>query len=201
MYFGNNDMNNELLLSVLQYVFHSDCTLEEMSRLNPSLLQTIIADIAYLSDVPMKVLSGKEFINDNPDTNIIKVLRHVQATFMHHPEDICRSVYIKLNDKLTDIIKKSTIEHDISLAYLLKCIIKEILINGARYTDNTYRYTWKDKLEAFYYICGQLRFIEAATMRSKSCACRSVDLISSLNHARQLTKRMPLMEIIRDSLY
>ena len=193
-------MTNDLILSVLRYVFHSDCTLEEIYNTSPSILQTIIDDISYLSDIPIKVLSGEEFIE--PSTNIIKALKLIQTTFMHYPEDISRCVYIKLNDKLTEIIKKSTIEHDISIAYLLKSIIKEILLKGVRRTDNTtYRYTWKDRLETFYYLCDQLRFIEAATMRSNNYTHQSVDMISSLNRVRQLTKRQPLMEIIRDSIY
>lgn len=200
MYYNHTTVESDLILSVLRYVFHSDCTLEEIYKTSPSILQTIIDDISYLSDIPIKALSGEEFIE--PSTNIIKVLKLIQTTFMHYPEDISRCVYTKLNDKLTEIIKKSTIEYDISMAYLLKSIIKEILLNGVRRTDNTtYRYTWKDRLETFYYLCGQLRFIEAATMRSNNYTHQSVDLISSLNHARQLTKRQPLMDIIRDSLY
>lgn len=194
MYFGNNDTNNDLILSVLRHIFYSDCTINDIRKTDTDLLQTIIADVLYLSDMPTKITLSKEFINDNPETKIIKVLKYIQTTFMHHPDDIRRSVHTRLNDKLTDIIKKSTIEHDISIAYLLKYIIKEISVNGTNYS-------WKDKLEAFYYICGQLRFIEAATIRSNSHAYQSVDLITSLNHVRELTKRVSLMEIIRDSLY
>ena len=202
MYYNHTTVESELILSVLRYVFHSNCSLDELCGISPSILQTIIDDIEYLSDIPIKSLSDEELISDEPLTKIIKVLKLIQTTFMHHPEDISRCVYEKLNNKLTDIIKKSTIEHDISMAYLLKCIIKEILVNGLHRMDNTtYKYTWKDKLEAFYYICGQLRFIEAATMRSNKYVRQSVDLILSLNNARQLIKRQPLMEIITESIY
>ena len=194
MYFGNNNMNNDLILSVLRHIFHRDCTIDDICKMNPSLLQTIMADIEYLSNIPINAISSKEFINDSPKTKIISVLKHVQTTFMHHPEDICRYMYARLNDRLTDIIKKSTIEHDIFMAYLLKYIIKEISVNGMRYS-------WKDKLEAFYYICGNMRYVEAASIRIKQSRYQSVDLITSLNHVRQLTKRKPLMDIIRDYIY
>ena len=193
MYFGNNDMNNDIILSVLQHIFHRNCTIDDIRKTDIDLLQAIIDDILYLSDIPTKMSSSKDFI-DNPGTKIFIILKCVQTTFMHHPENISRSVYIKLNDKLTDIIKKSTIEYDISMAYLLKYIIKEILVNGTHYS-------WKDKLETFYYICSQLRFIEVANMRSNKYTHQAVDLISSLNRIRQLSERKPLMEIIRDSIY
>ena len=193
MCFSNNDMNDGLVVSVLQHIFHRNCTIDDIRKMDTDLLQAIIDDILYLSDMPTKMSSSKDFIN-KPVTDIIRILKHIQTIFMHRPENISRSVYTKLNDKLTDIIKKSTIEYDISIAYLLKYIIKEILVNGTRYS-------WKDKLEAFYYICGQLRFIDVATIRSNKYMHQAVDLISSLNHVRRLTKRQPLMEIIRDSIY
>ncbi len=195
MYFGNNDMNNDLILSVLQHIFHRNCTIDDIRKTDTDLLQAIIDDILYLMDTSIEtIMRSINAYNDDQKTNIIRVLKCVQTTFMHYPEVISRSVYIKLNDKLTDIIKKSTIEYDISMAYLLKYIIKEILVNGTRYS-------WKDKLEAFYYICGQLRFIDVATIRSNKYTHQAVDLISSLNHVRQLTKRKPLMEVIRESIY
>ena len=195
MYFGHNDMVNDIILSVLQHIFHRNCTIDDIRKMNTDLLQTIIDDILYLTDTSIEtMLHSTNIRNDNPETKIIGVLKYIQTIFMHHPDAICHTVYMRLNNRLTDIIKSSIIEHDISIAYLLKCIIKNILINGIHYT-------WKDKLEAFYYICGHMRYLEAASVRSNHFKRQSVDLISSLNHVRQLTERKTLMEIIRESIY
>ena len=199
MYYNHTTAESELVLSVLRYVFHSDCTLEEICKMNPTVLQAVIDDIEYLSGIPIKALSGENPIE--PSTEIVKVLKLIQKDFMHYPEEISRCVAMNINDRLMNIIKKSTIEHDIAIAYLLKYIVKEILIKGVCCTDNTYRYTWKDRLEAFYYLCGQLRFIEAATMRANTYTLQPVNLKLALNYARQLIKRKPLMAIIKDSLY
>ena len=195
MHFGYNDMDNDLILSVLYHIFHHIRTTDDIHTMNTDLLQNIIDDILYLTDTSIEtIMHSINTHNYNPKTKIIKVLKYVQIMFMHHSDAICHSVYMRLNNRLTDIIKTSTIEHDISIAYLIKRIIKEISINGTRYT-------WKDKLEVFYYICGHMHYLEAASVRSNRSKRQSVDLISSLNHVRQLTEQKTLMEIIRDSIY
>ena len=205
MLFGNSDMYNDLVLSVLQHIFHRNCTIDDIRKTHTDLLQSLINDILYLTGTSIEtVMCSTHARNSNPSSKIIRVLEYIQSSFMHRPDGICYAIYMHLNDRLTDIIKKSAIEHDISIAYLIKRVIKEILINGIRYinNDNVYRYTWKDKLEAFYYICGYMRCIEAASMRAnRSNHCQSVDLISSLNRVRQLTERKTLIEIINESLY
>ena len=188
-------MDNDLILSVLYHIFHHIRTTDDIHTMNTDLLQNIIDDILYLTDTSIEtIMHSINTHNYNPKTKIIKVLKYVQIMFMHHSDAICHSVYMRLNNRLTDIIKTSTIEHDISIAYLIKRIIKEISINGTRYT-------WKDKLEVFYYICGHMHYLEAASVRSNRSKRQSVDLISSLNHVRQLTEQKTLMEIIRDSIY
>ena len=195
MHFGHRNMGNGLILSVLRHLFQCKCTINDIRKMNTDFLQNIIDDILYLTDTSIEtIMRGINAQNDNTVTKLFNVLKYIQTTFMHHPENIGHSVYMHLNNRLTDIIKKSTIEHDISIAYLIKRVIKEILINSTSYT-------WKDKLEAFYYICGHMRYLEAAAVRSNRFKRQSVDLISSLNHVKQLTEQKTLMEVIRDSIY
>ncbi len=207
---------NDIILTALQYLFQDKHISDNIHDICDVLLRNAIEDIEHLMGNLNRSIRRDAM---NPDTDygsvyhdklIVKLIDYIKAIeleFKHRPDCISKTVYDTLNGRLSDIIKSSTIEHDISMAYLLKLIIKEILVKGTANANNKgipYSYTWVDKTIAFCYICGHIRYIEAATARiihSNYAFKQSVDLISSLNHVRQLVEQKTLMEIINESLY
>ena len=207
---------NDIILTALQHLFQDKYISDNIHDICNVLLHSVIEDIEHLTGNLNKNTQGDTMQYDTDydsvyrDKLIVKLIDYIKAIeleFKHRSDHISKIIYDTLNERLSDIIKSSTIEHDISMAYLLKLIIKEILVKGTAKADNKgipYSYTWMDKLIAFCYICGHIRYIEAATariMHSNYAFKQSVDLISSLNHVRQLVVRKTLMEIINDSLY
>lgn len=207
---------NDVILTALQHLFQDKYISDNIHDICDVLLRNVIEDIEHLlgnlnrsvqSNITKRDTDHNSFCHDRLMVKLIDYIKAIELEFKHRPDRISKIIYDKLNGRLSDIIKNSTIEHDISMAYLLKLIIKEILVKGTANADNKgipYRYTWVDKTIAFCYICGHIRCIEAATariMHSNYAFKQSVDLISSLNHVRQLVARKTLMEIINDSLY
>lgn len=207
---------NDTILAALQHLFQDKYISDNIHDICDVLLQNAIEDISHLtgnlnkSTYSNTTKHDTDYDNDYHNKLMVKLIdciKAIELEFKHRPDRISKTVYNTLNGQLSDIIKSSTIEHDISMAYLLKLIIKEILVKGTANTDNKgipYSYTWVDKTIAFCYICGHIRYIEAATariMHSNYAFKQSVDLISSLNHVRQLVEQKTLMEIINESLY
>ena len=207
---------NDIILTALQHLFQDKYISNNIHDICNVLLSSAIEDIAYLSgnlnksvqsNITKRDTDYDSVYYDKLMVKLIDCIKAIELEFKHRPDRISKTVYDTLNGRLSDIIKNSTIEHDISMAYLLKLIIKEILVKGTANANNKgipYSYTWVDKTIAFCYICGHIRYIEAATariMHSNYAFKQSVDLISSLNHVRQLVARKTLMEIINDSLY
>lgn len=207
---------NDVILTALQHLFQDKYISDNIHDICNMLLRNAIEDIEHLtsnlnksaqSNTAKRDTDYDSVYRDKLIVNLIDRIKAIELEFKHRPDRISKIIYDKLNGRLSDIIKNSTIEHDISMAYLLKLIIKEILVKGTANANNKgipYSYTWVDKLIAFCYICGHIRCIEAATariMHSNYAFKQSVDLISSLNHVRQLVARKTLMEIINDSLY
>ena len=207
---------NDIILTALQHLFQDKYISDNIHDICNVLLCSVIEDIEHLlgnlnrsirCDAMKHDTDYDSVYRDKLMVKLIDYIKAIELEFKHRSDHISKIIYDTLNGRLSDIIKCSTIEHDISMAYLLKLIIKEILVKGTAKADNKgipYSYTWMDKLIAFCYICGHIRYIEAATariMHSNYAFKQSVNLISSLNHVRQLVARKTLMEIINDSLY
>lgn len=142
--------------------------------------------------------------------SLLDVLNNVRQSLKHSPNTICPLIAKRLNGSLTEIINRSLIEHDISMAYMFKLIIKEVFIKGFRVTslpDNpSYRvyYTWTEKLYVFCYLVHNMPIINGALQRARKTEYSryyTVNLPAALNHARGVIKNHSPIDIIRDSLH
>lgn len=223
MFNPRNYQEDDTIMTALKHLFQSYSIEYDLSNISDDRLICARDDINYLSNASTDLIKNNNVMDITVDSKIlterlVDSIKYIRAILKHSPDTIGKSLYNHLNYKLNEIIEHSAIEHDISMAYLLKIVIKEILVKGARkscpcnsfFIDDAvkanipYHYTWKDKLTAFSFVCGNMRYIEGAMLRTYHLPKRymhKADLSTSLNHARRLMKRKDLMTIINDSLY
>lgn len=157
---------------------------------------------------------GNTYNSRLPLDELINELSNLKLRLSHSQTN---NIYNRLTRDLDEIIKRSNIEHDISMAYLFKVMLKETLIKGKhiinskdtiRLYDNNpnetiYRYTWRDKFIVICYVLGHVPYINGALNRSRSADCckyRRADLISALQHPRKLLSDHTTHEIAIDSI-
>lgn len=189
-----------------------------------------IQNVKYLLDIPMKSVPYRHSVSDlllysrsirkvrnTPIDMLTDILSYVKDQLIHNPSTIGNIIHRRMNKLLIDIISRSSIEYDISMAYLCKLIIKEVFIHGKRLvystpTDafdttltviDTYRYSWNEKLIVFSYLAGRIPFLQEALKRcgrKRFNRFHSVELASSLTHARKLIKTHTVLSIVHGEI-
>ena len=157
---------------------------------------------------------GNTYNSRLPLEELVNELSNLKLRLSHSQAN---NIYNRLTRDLDEIIKQSNIEHDISMAYLFKVMLKETLIKGKRTivtinnnlsTDNhtnekIYRYTWRDKFIVICYVLGHIPYINGALIRSRSTdrfKYGRADLIGALQHARRLLSDYAAHDIAIDSI-
>lgn len=189
-----------------------------------------IQNIKYLINVPVKWMPYRRSMSDilqytryirkirnTPIDNLSEILIYIKDQLIHNPVMIGKIIQRNINKLLINIIARSSIEHDISMAYLCKLLIKEVFIDGKhliysvptdsintqRTVVDCYRYTWNEKLIVFSYLAGQIPILyEALNRCNKKRFSRflSVDLSSSLKHARDLIRNHSVLSIVNGEI-
>jgi hypothetical protein len=187
-------------------------------------------NIKYLINIPIKWMPYRRSMSDillysryirkirnTPIDNLSEIMTYVKDQLIHNPVMIGKIIQRNINNLLIDIISKSSIEYDISMAYLCKLLIKEVFIDGKhliysvptdsintpRTVVDSYRYTWNEKLIVFSYLAGRIPFLHEALNRCTKMSFsrfRSVDLSSSLKHARNLLRTHSVLSIVNGEI-
>ena len=173
-----------------------------------------IEDVSYLTSNHSNALLKYRSFSDSDlrmyshkKPSLLDVLNNVRQSLKHSPNTICPLIAKRLNGSLTEIIRRSSIEHDISMAYMFKLIIKEVFIKGFRAPDNLscrIYYTWTEKLYVFCYLVHNMAIINGILQRARKTEHSkyyTVNLPSALNYAREVLKNHSPMDIICDSLH
>ena len=157
---------------------------------------------------------GSTYAARSPLDELVNELTNLKLCLSH-----ARSIdiYSRLTGNLNEIISRSKIEYDVSLAYLFKLMLKETLVKGKHvkithdtnqlYDNNTnetiYRYTWRDKFIVICYVLGNLPYINGALIRSRSMKHfkhGNIDLKIALNRPRKLLSEYTAYDIAIDSI-
>ena len=143
---------------------------------------------------------GSTYAAHSPLEELINELMNLKIC-LSHEQSI--NIYSRLTGDFDEIIRRSTIEYDISMAYLFKLMLKETLIKGKHITitsdvnqlcdnhtyETIYRYTWRDKFIVICYVLGHIPYIHGALIRSRSTKPSKygiIDLITALTHPRRV---------------
>lgn len=143
---------------------------------------------------------GTTYNTRSPLDELINELTILRLNMAHsRPLDI----YNRLTVEPNEIIRRSNIEYDISMAYLFKLMLKETLVKGKHMnkhadrfslydgpvTDTVYRYTWRDKFIVTCYVLGHVPYTHAALTRARrlnKLKYARADIITALQYPRQL---------------
>lgn len=157
---------------------------------------------------------GSTYATRSPLEALINELMNLKLCLSHSRSV---NIYSRLTGYFDEIIKRSNIEYDISMAYLFKVMLKETLVKGKhkiittsidklydnQSNETIYHYTWRDKFIVICYVLGHMPYINGALIRSRSCNrynCGSADLITALNHPRKLLTDYTAHDIAIDSI-
>ena len=158
---------------------------------------------------------GTAYHTRSPLEELINELMNLKLTIAHSAS--LTNIYTRLTGDLDEIIKRSNIEYDISMAYLFKRMLKETLIKGKHVTvcsehaqlyddsitETIYRYTWRDKFVVTCYVLGHIPYSRAALLRSRSMdqfKHGRADLAAALQHPRRLLTEYNAYTIAIDSI-
>lgn len=157
---------------------------------------------------------GTAYNTRAPLDELINELTKLKLNMSHSgPQDI----YNRLTVELDEIIRRSNLEYDISMAYLFKIMLKETLIKGKHVskhnvslplcdgpvTDSIYRYTWRDKFIVTCYVLGHVPYTHAALARARRLnylKYSRADITAALQHPRQLLTDYNAYMIAIDSI-
>ena len=123
----------------------------------------------------------------SPMEEFMEIIENIELMYKHSPKKSGLNVYNRLNNDLTEIISRSSLEYDIYTAYMLKRFIKEAFINNDGANIN---YSHHQKLIIFAFIVNHVPFIRLALQRSKQSIYKgpvyfSSAMIRADDHIRQ----------------
>ena len=186
--------------------------IDNLNFINCSVDRTCSLKRSFSND--MNIHYGTTYNTRSPLEELINELMNLKLTLAHSRS---ADIYTRLTRDLDEIIKRSNIEYDISMAYLFKVMLKETLIKGKHITvcsdherlyddsttETTYRYTWRDKFIVTCYVLGHIPYTRAALLRARSMnqlKYGRADLASALQHPRRLLSEYNTYTIALDSI-
>ena len=203
----------DLILSN-QERFLSEITeaIDNLKFINGSVDRTRLLKRSFSKD--MNTHYGTTYNTRSPLEELINELMNLKLTLSHSS---ATNIYARLTGDLDEIIKRSNIEYDISMAYLFKLMLKETIVKGKHVTvcsdqdqlydkaitETIYRYTWRDKFVVMCYILGHIPYTRTALLRARSMdqlKYGRADLESALKHPRRLLSEYNAYTIAIDSI-
>ncbi len=172
--------------------------IDNLKYINGAVNRSRLCKRSFSGDI--NIHCGTTYNTRSPLDELINELTILRLNMSHsRPLDI----YNRLTVEPDEIIRRSNIEYDISMAYLFKLMLKETLVKGKHInkhadrfslydgpiTETIYRYTWRDKFIVTCYVLGHVPYTHAALTRARRLNYLKygrADIITALQHPRQL---------------